>query len=293
MASKNIKLDGNTLPVREFKLDWMVQDPSICMIAKKGSGKSWVCRAIMKHFKDIPGGVIISPTDRMSSFYGKFFPELYIHYQYSTDLIEAILYRQDQIIEKAKQKAKEGKKCDPRAMLVMDDCLSSKGSWAKDQPVMELMFNGRHYKIMYILTMQFPLGLQPELRCNFDYIFLLAEDFQSNQKRIHEHYAGMFPSFESFKQTFIELTNDFGCMVIVNRGSRNSFLDKVFYYKADNELLDRVGNDQFNNMHKLNFDKKWRKRSVPFDIGTFANKKKNSRIKIEKLSSNMGRVRLQ
>ena len=34
---------------------------SICMIAKRGSGKSWVCRAIIQHLSHIPGGIIIAP----------------------------------------------------------------------------------------------------------------------------------------------------------------------------------------------------------------------------------------
>ena len=110
------------------------------------------------------------------------FPDLFIHYKYKSEIIERILYRQQVIIEKRKKKKKFGKKVDPRAILVMDDCLSSKGSWMKDEPIMKMFFDGRHYKVMYILTMQFPLGISPELRGNFDYIFLLAEDFYSNQK---------------------------------------------------------------------------------------------------------------
>ena len=73
---------------------------------------------------------------------------------------------------------------------------------------MELLFNGRHYQLMYMLTMQFPLGITPELRCNFDYIFLLADDNTSNIKRMYEHYAGMFPDFNSFKQVFTQLTKN-------------------------------------------------------------------------------------
>ena len=86
-----------------------------------------------------------------------------------------------------------GKIIDPRTYIVMDDCLSSKGSWMRDKPILELLFNGRHYEIMYILTMQFPLGIPPDLRVNFDYIFLMAEDTLSNLKRIFDHYAGCFP----------------------------------------------------------------------------------------------------
>lgn len=281
--TKEVRLDGTTMPLRQFKLDSMVPNPAICMIAKRGSGKSVVCRAILKHFKDIPGGVIISKTDRMSSFYGDFFPELYIHYEYKTELIERILYRQKIMIDKQQEKEKLGKKVDPRAFIVMDDCLADKGKWASDKPIYELFFNGRHYQLMYILTMQFPLGIKPELRCNFDYIFLLAEDFYSNQKRLYDHYAGMFPSFKAFRDIFVEITDDYGCMVIVNRGASKNILDKVFWYKAKlNEKVDKMGSKQFNKFHELNYDKNWSKKSNKFDALDFFGKKKQG-FKVKKL----------
>ncbi len=284
MTVKNIKLDGNSMPLREFKLEWMVSNPSICMIAKRGSGKSWVCRSILKKYRNIPGGVVISPTEKMNDFYGEFFPDIYIHYEYKTELIEKILYRQEIIINKAKRKAKLGKKVDPRAFLVMDDCLGSKGTWANDKSIMEMFFNGRHYKVMYILTMQFPLGIKPELRCNFDYIFLLGEDFYSNQKRLYEHYAGMFPSFKAFRDIFMDITDDFGCMVIANRGSRKSVLDKVFWFKSKEEDkdIDHIGSRQFNQFHKNNYNPNWRTNRT-FDAGEFFSNK-TSKFKVKKVS---------
>lgn len=286
MTVKNVKYDDGTLPIREFKLEWMVSNPSICMIAKRGAGKSWVVRSILKHFQDIPGGTIIAPTDKMNCFYGKFFPEVYIHYEYKSEIIEKILYRQQFIIHKSREKEKEGKKVDPRVFLIMDDCLSSKGSWMRDEPIMQLFFDGRHYQIMYILTMQFPLGIKPELRCNFDYIFLLSEDFYSNQKRLHEHYAGMFPTFGSFRQIFMDLTNDYGSMVIVNRGSRKSFLDKVFYFKANREVIDKIGCDQFNEFNNNNYNPNWRFKNKPFDINKFMETKKKDRITVTRITDN-------
>jgi hypothetical protein len=37
-------------PINEFDLNSMVDHPSIVMIAKRGSGKSWVVRAILQFF---------------------------------------------------------------------------------------------------------------------------------------------------------------------------------------------------------------------------------------------------
>ena len=286
--TRDITLNGNKkLQIKEFKLSFMVENPAIVMIAKRASGKSWVCRDILKHFKDIPVGVIIAPTEKMANppFYSAFFPDTYIHYQYKSETIEKILFRQHMMIEKEKDKQKLGIQIDPRGFILMDDCLSTKSSWMKDQPIMELLFNGRHYRLMYILTMQFPLGITPELRCNFDYIFLLAEDFYSNLKRLYDHYAGMFPTFDAFRAVFKELTNDFGCMVIVNRGARSSFLEKVFWFKASNEEVGMIGCEQFVDYHKNNYDSEWRKRGKKIDIMEMYTKKNNvaNDVKVEKV----------
>lgn len=276
---------GNSMPIRDFQLEWFCPNPSICMIAKRGSGKSYVCRAIIKHFSYLPGGVIISKTEKMSCFYGKFFPDLYIHYEYKSEILQNLLYRQDKIIEKCKEKYKQGKKVDPRTFLVMDDCLASKGSWSTDPSLLEIFFNGRHYQLMYILTMQFPLGIRPELRCNFDYIFLFAEDFYSNQKRLYDHYAGMFPSFDFFRQVFQQITDDYGSMVIVNRGSRRDILDKVFHFKASNEECSQIGCKQFLEFNKNNFNANWEKEGKVFNITNFEKKNKQN-IVVNKIDEN-------
>jgi hypothetical protein len=287
---KDIRLDGNkSLPIKEFKLDSMCENPAIVMIAKRASGKSWICRSILKHFKHIPVGLIIAPTEKMANppFYSDFFPDAYIHYEYKSEIIEKLIYRQDKMIEKKMDREQQGKiPNDPRGFILMDDCLSKKGSWMKDQPIMELLFNGRHYQLMYMLTMQFPLGITPELRCNFDYIFLLKEDFYSNLKRLYDHYAGMFPTFDSFRLVFKELTADFGAMVIVNRGACDSFLDKIFWYKAQNDSVGMIGCEQFVKHHELNYEKLWKKKNKGLDIMDIVNKRakaKEPNFKIDKV----------
>ena len=77
------------------------------------------------------------------------------------------------MVDDNKKRSAAGKKMkDDRVLLLMDDCMSSKGKWLKDDQILELFFNGRHHHISFILTMQFSLGIPPELRSNFDYIFL-------------------------------------------------------------------------------------------------------------------------
>ena len=278
---------GDKLPIQEFTLDEMCENPSIIMIAKRGSGKSWITKSLIYKYKKIPVGVIISPTDKDNPFFSDFFPDTFIFYKYESKILKKLLIRQKLILKKAREKQLLGKHVDARVIVVMDDCLASKGTWAKDPLVSELLFNGRHRQITYILTMQYPLGITPELRSNFDYVFLLAEDYVSNLKRIYEHYAGMFPDFNSFRQVFRQLTEDFGSMVIKNRGARTNMFDKIAFYKApdlNNKEL-KFGCSQFRKYHKKNFNNGWENEAFELDYEEFMlDKKKNrGRINIKKV----------
>ena len=58
------------------------------------------------------------------------------------------------------EQIKQNPNIDPRAFLILDDCLYDQ-SWVKDVNIRSLFMNGRHYKILFILTMQFALGIPP------------------------------------------------------------------------------------------------------------------------------------
>jgi hypothetical protein len=278
---------GDKLPIQEFGLNEMCSNPSILMIAKRGSGKSWVTKAVLYKFHKIPVGIIISPTEKDNPFFSDFFPDSYIYYKYESSIIKKVLIRQKMILKKAREKSENGKFVDGRAVVVMDDCLADKGTWARDPPIMDLLFNGRHRNITYILTMQYPLGIKPELRSNFDYVFLLAEDYISNMKKLYDHYAGMFPDFNSFREVFRQLTSDFGAMVIKNRGARENLFDKIAFYKAP-DLKDKkvdFGCNQFRKYHRKNYDNQWEEHQdkVDYDDYLFEKKKNKSRINVKKL----------
>ena len=183
------------------------------------------------------------------------------------------------------KRIKESKKLnDDRLMLIMDDCMSNKGEWLKDPQMLELFFNGTHHHVSFILTTQFSLGIPPELRSNFDYIFLLAEDIISNRKRLYEHYAGMFPSFDIFQQVFNDITEDFGCMVINNRIHSKNITDKVFWYKAKEVPEFKLGSSKFNKFHKELYDKEWNNKIQLFDPMSLS-KKNNIKIIVDKLKN--------
>jgi hypothetical protein len=110
--------------------------------------------------------------------------------------------------------------------------------------------NGRHWKIMLVITMQYPLGVPPNLRTNIDYTFILREPYINNRKRIYENYAGMFPTFESFCQVMDQCTENYECLVIANNAKSNKLDDQIFWYKADAHRDFKLGSKEFWEMSK-------------------------------------------
>lgn len=284
MDFKNISLGTTKIQIKKFDIKKMHDHATIAMIAKRASGKSYLTREILFHNRHIPSCVAISKTEKLNTFYGDFIPDIYIYDNFDTSILTRIYKRQSLLNEENKKREKAGKKKkDDRLMLIMDDCMSSKGKWLKDQNILELFFNGRHHHISFILTMQFALGIPPEIRSNFDYIFLLAEDFISNRKRLYEHYAGMFPSFDIFQQIFLNITDNYGCMVIDNRVHSKDITNKVFWYKAKDTPPFLMGNKNYKKYHKNNYNKLYKNINNNKNDLSLLKKRNNYNLLIEKI----------
>ena len=291
MNEKDIHFDGEMIQFKKFSMKKLLYgnegkflNPRIAVIAKSGSGKSWVIRDILYYLKNIPCGTIIAPTDRKTKFYNDFVPPIFIKHEYNPDTIAKVLSRQDVIIEhKNPDRVAKGKKpIDPRTFLIMDDCMSAKKRWLNDPKMLTIFNEGRHYQLTFILSMQYCLGIQPELRSNFDYIFLLGEDMVKNRRKLYEHYAGMFPNLDLFEQVFMQITDDYGCMVIDNRIRSNDITKKVFWYKAKVRENFTIGCKKFKKYNDKWFDKNHDRRLPFININNIGSKRKH-KIHVKKL----------
>ena len=186
------------------------------MIAKRGCGKTSLIKDILQRYDQefINNSLIISPKEKINPFYKKYFSNAEIIYDLNFNKIETYL---------------DNKK--PGA-IILDDCLLSHQD-LKNEIYANLMFNGRHYKKMVITTIQYPLPIPPQFRCNFDYVFMFNDDNVSNKKRLYDQYAGIFPSYYTFDNVFKYMTFEpYSSMVIKNFGVAKCFEDKVFWYKS-------------------------------------------------------------
>ena len=220
--------------------------PVVVLIGKRDTGKSFLVRDLLFYQQEIPIGTVIAGTEEGNGFYGKMVPKLFVHNEYNTAIIENILKRQRTVLKQIKKEMETYKRStiDPRAFVILDDCLYD-ATWTRDKMMRLLFMNGRHWKVMLVITMQYPLGIPPTLRTNIDYVFILRENYIANRKRIYENYAGMFPTFESFCQVMDQCTENYECLVINNNSKSNKLHDQVFWYKADSHGDFRLGSKEF------------------------------------------------
>ena len=220
--------------------------PVIVLIGRRDTGKSFLVRDLLYHHQDIPIGTVISGTEVANGSYGKIVPKLFIHDEYNSAIIENILKRQKIVLKQMKKETEAygRSNIDPRTFVILDDCLYD-NSWARDKMMRLLFMNGRHWKLMLVITMQYPLGVPPNLRTNIDFTFILREPYIANRKRIYENYAGMFPTFESFCQVMDQCTENYECLVINNNVKSNKLQEQIFWYKAENHKDFRLGSKEF------------------------------------------------
>ena len=242
-----------SIELKQFDMRWINflpnenKGPVIVLIGRRDTGKSFLVKDLLYHHQDIPVGTVISGTEAGNHFYENMVPPRFIHDEYDVSIIQQLMLRQRQVLEQMRDEQRatgRASRFDPRAFLIMDDCLYD-DAWARDKLVRMMFMNGRHWKLMVVITMQYPLGIPPNLRTNVDYVFILRETYMSNKRRIYENYAGMFPTFDSFVQVMEQCTENYECLVINNNVKSNKLTDQVFWYKAEPHADYRLGSRDY------------------------------------------------
>lgn len=222
------------------------QDAVAIFIGRRRTGKSTLVRDLLYHHQDMPLGTVISGTEESNGLYGKMIPPLFIHPEFSPVILSNFCKRQKMMMSKILKDQEDGRRSniDPRSFLILDDCMYD-DSWTHDKNIRYLFMNGRWLKVFFLITMQYPLGIQPALRTNVDFVFILREPYLSNRQRIFNNYGSAFPSFEFFCQVMDQCTQNYECLVIDNTSQSNKLEDCIFYYKADMHPDFRIGAPEF------------------------------------------------
>jgi hypothetical protein len=235
-----------SLRLRKFDMNIIPDDAVVVFIGRRGTGKSWLIKDLMWYKQRFPIGTVISGTEGANAFYSTIVPSLFIHEEFNSSIISNVLKRQDMLTKQIRREKEAGRPCaiDRRSFIVMDDCMYD-NKWISDKFIRSLFMNGRHYGLLYILALQYVMGIPPVLRGQVDYVFILRENQVAARRRIYEQFAGIFPTFELFCQIMDQCTENYECLVIHNGAKTNRIEDCVFWYKAEPHADFKIGSRDY------------------------------------------------
>ena len=212
----------------------------------RNTGKTTMITSILYEKSHIfPVGQVMSGTEDSNGHYGKIFPSTFVYNALEKSKIEEFIKRQ----KLAKQHLPN-----PWAILLLDDCTDDPKIFT--DPMFQGIFkNGRHWKMLFLLSLQYSLDIKPVIRTNVDGTFILRESNLRNRRCLWENYAGVFPDFDQFCQVLDQITDDYTALYVHNATTSNKIEDCVFWYKAKQIPPDfRIGCNEFWDFHNERFD---------------------------------------
>lgn len=195
----------------------------IVIIGKPGTGKTTLITDLLYHKKHIyPTGLVFSGTEDSNGHYSQIFPSTFVYNKLDNEVLESFIKRQ----KLAKEHIPN-----PWSVLLLDDCTDDPRIF--NDPLFQGLFkNGRHWKMLFILSLQYCLDIKPVIRTNVDGCFILRETNLKNRKSLWENYAGVIPDFNQFCEIMDQITDDYTALYINNTGQSNAIEDCIFWYKA-------------------------------------------------------------
>jgi len=210
-----------SLQINEFDMNSFSFDH--LNIAIIGVDNKYLIKSLMWFFNssNIQYGIVISPMDKLNRVYIEYVPEEFIHHEYNDEILNRFTHRQRTLRDQNNS----------RSFLIIDD-IKYESDQMKDSVLHSTILNRRCYKICpLIFATQLPLQIAPEIRSNFDYIFLSNVIDLDHKRKIYELYAGIFPTFEQFNEIFDRLTENNCYMVIINSSKSIKLEDNIFWFK--------------------------------------------------------------
>jgi hypothetical protein len=218
----------------------------IVVIGKPGTGKSTLIVSILYHKKHIfPCGIFMSGSEDSNNTYKSMAPSLFVYNEYQEDSVKDAIRR---------QKISKQHLPNPWCVLLLDDCTDDPKIF--NNPLQQGLYKrGRHWALLYILSLQYCMDVKPVIRTNVDGVFILREPILKNRKSLWENYASIIPDFTLFCTIMDTITDDYTALYIHNASRSNNWQDCVFYYKASVPPKDfKFGCDDYHEFHRARYN---------------------------------------
>jgi hypothetical protein len=207
------------------------------IIGRRATGKTHLIMDILNHQQTPKENMtIIHSTKEEGEHYSNCFSGAVLHDNFEYSLIQDAIKRIKQTIKKEKDGC--GSIEPSQYTIVLDNCMYEHDFY-KNKEIQTLFMNGRVFRINTIISLNYPLGIPPNLRVNLDYTFIFYDPDFSYRKRIWEKYVYEFLSLDKFNDIMAQLIHPYECLVVKSSESRSKKLDDILsvilYTKTDDE----------------------------------------------------------
>lgn len=197
----------------------------IVIIGKRGSGKSVVLKNIMMAKKHAQYGLVFSGTEDGTSAYGGKngpVPREFVFSEFCADKIERLIERQKKLLAAGKVVP---------AFIILDDMMYN-SQVMRSKCMRELFLNGRHYKLLVILTAQYAIDVPPYARGNVDWLITMREPVLANRQKLYKQFGGTLDSFDKFAALMDQTTENYECLVINQTSTSNDPAQTYHWFKG-------------------------------------------------------------
>ena len=247
------ELDLNTLPPlheKDFK-----SGMKLVINGKPSTGKTTLIKSILYNKRRIfPVGKCHSGTEDSNGFFGSIMPDCFIEDGFDLNNVSSAENFKKR--QKYSHKFLEPRGDNPWSFYILDDCTSDTKFLKK--PIMQEFFkNGRHWRLLFLLSLQYCLDIPPAIRACVDGVFILRESNPAMRKKLFENYGSCVDTLSDWNDLMDALTDNYTALFINNRVQSNNIEDCIFYYKADPDLIPpdwKIGCREYWEFHDERYD---------------------------------------
>lgn len=280
--------DTRRYVLNKFKTTAIKKDRIIFLCGKRGSGKTTGVMDILYRHRDLTMALVMCGTEESAEQYKDYFPDSFIYGHYDEEVLKNTVKLQKRRLFEYRmgRRAKV-----PYICILLDDCMFERPLSGKF--MRNLFMNGRHWKILLLITCQYVIDVPAGLRGQIDYAMIFKNNSPQEREKLLNIFGSPFPKDRgaTFNQIMEQCTQNFGCMVIDNTATSSRLEDCVSYLKPKRRANFRIGSTAMWRFHNRRYDLEKAMLGPPDDEeDNLAGRKKGAKPKAQKQAGKRGGV---
>lgn len=215
---------------------------TIGIIGDRKTGKTTIihelCDGYHKYNRNV---VLVSGSAQQQGSFNGIIPNVLIYENYDPKVVAKMISKQGVLCKEYKDNPYVKK----QGLVILDDITGTEAIWKKDKTFTYIMTQGRHAFMGFVISVQFPREIPPDIRSNFEYVIVTNLSTEAKQKFFYDNYLDhrYFPTMEKFLEVYRAITKEpYKFMIIRMKGrpdteepsTENKLSDYVFWGKCAN-----------------------------------------------------------